>query len=500
MIECAPHAYSTRPPVRGLAFRIARNTVIDFARTRRTAEPLGDEAGTSGRSPRAKLHPRTTSRPPCGRAALAELKRSSATWSSFVLRRAVARRDRGGPGQARRKHPRHPASRARSPPPPDGRSGPTRRHAGRSMSWQRLGRSVSPGSGIDADGTRGGLPGRRQRGRCPRIPSDLARVRRSLVAEFRVAAARQAAAADPVKTSRGRVWFRSPRPALALALGLALVIGSVGVVAAGSTPGRPLYGLRLGLESLMLPASGRPERLDAQIARLERRLVEAEKATTFGDSIAASDAIAAYRSELGDTGAELADANGQRLGQVLAGHAILLARLGTDLSGPAKSSTDEALDQVNRLRQTIDGQPGDKPSDKPGKSGGNGGDGGGNGTGGGNGGERWRGTAAATAAGMMAATVAGMAATTARMGRRSTSSRLPVGRSTRPSSPPSSSNSAESDGKARRVTPGGPGGLPGTQCTDRARVTFPVREARPSGRPPCRSGQAPPGAPRCQIP
>ena len=56
-----------------------------------------------------------------------------------------------------------------------------------------------------------------------------------------------------------------------------------------------------GSNSLMLPASGRPERLDAQIARLERRLVEAEQATTFGDSIAASDAIAAYRLELGDT-------------------------------------------------------------------------------------------------------------------------------------------------------------------------------------------------------
>ena len=237
------------------------------------------------------------------------------------------------------------------------------------MSWQRLGRSVSPGSGIDAEGLEAEYLAAAARALSP-DPERLARVRRSLVAEFRVAAARSAAA-DQVQTSRGRVWLRSPRPAVALALGLALVIGSVGVVAAESTPGRPFYGLRLGLESLMLPASGRPERLDAQIARLERRLVEAEQATTFGDSIAASDAIAAYRSELGDAGAELADANGPRLGQVLAGHAIFLAQLGTGLSGPAKSSTDEALDQVNRLRQTIDGQPGGPPSDKPGKSGGN---------------------------------------------------------------------------------------------------------------------------------
>ena len=45
VIESLPRYEQRGLPFGAWLFRIARNTVIDFARTRRAAEPLGDEAG-----------------------------------------------------------------------------------------------------------------------------------------------------------------------------------------------------------------------------------------------------------------------------------------------------------------------------------------------------------------------------------------------------------------------------------------------------------------------
>jgi hypothetical protein len=193
----------------------------------------------------------------------------------------------------------------------------------------------------------------------------------------------------------------APRPATVLAMSALLMVASMSVVSVGSTPGRPLYGLRLAVESLTLPASGTSARFDAQITRLERRLSEAQQALLNGDGAAASDAIAAYRSELGGTTADAGHSGTDvpRLSRALDEHAILLARLGGELSGTAKTAAANALDQVNVLRQSIEPAPGDQgpggtPNDQPGGKPGNGNGGGngdsggnGNGSGGGNGGD-----------------------------------------------------------------------------------------------------------------
>jgi hypothetical protein len=162
-------------------------------------------------------------------------------------------------------------------------------------------------------------------------------------------------------------------------MSMVLVVGSLGAVAVGSGPGRPLYGVRLAMESLTLPASGTPARFEAQMVRLERRLTETRQAVLDGDVGAASDAIAEYRAELGggDSVRDPAGSDAPRLSQALAQHAILLARLGEELSGPAKTAVTSALDQINAVRRTIDSAPGHQA---PGDGGnGNGGGGGGNG-------------------------------------------------------------------------------------------------------------------------
>ena len=143
------------------------------------------------------------------------------------------------------------------------------RYGGRSMSWQCLSRSSRRRH--RRRGSRG-IPWKLRHG-----PWTLARAPglgpgSSLVADLRVAAARRAAADGSKPAAAGSGCVRRGRP-------WRLLSGprsSASSRRARSTPGRPLYGLRLGLESLLLPASDTPERLDAQHHSARAVLVEAE--------------------------------------------------------------------------------------------------------------------------------------------------------------------------------------------------------------------------------
>jgi len=256
------------------------------------------------------------------------------------------------------------------------------------MSWLHLGRSTRPTvpDGVDLID-----PAFLEAVRAASTPEPerLERVRSTVMAEFR-AAGRGRAAAGRTDGARRRGWSSAWRVAPALGLSIVLAFGSLGLVAAGSAPGRPLYGLRLAFESVTLPASGASDRLSAQLDRLDRRLSEAETASADGDPGAASDAIEAYRAELDDASAGLgaASADTSRLSAALAQHAILLGRLGSELTGTAREATDAALSQIARLQGRLQPTPGRTP---PGAgNGGNAanpgnGNGGGNGPGNGNG-------------------------------------------------------------------------------------------------------------------
>jgi hypothetical protein len=116
----------------------------------------------------------------------------------------------------------------------------------------------------------------------PDVGARVAGRRDALLDEFRRASA----------VRRNRVGLRMPRLAPALAGAALLVVLTAGSLAA-SGPGLPLYGVRLVAEELVLPAAG-PERLTAQLDRLDRRLEEAAAATRRGDAHAAAAALHAY--------------------------------------------------------------------------------------------------------------------------------------------------------------------------------------------------------------
>jgi hypothetical protein len=79
--------------------------------------------------------------------------------------------------------------------------------------------------------------------------------------------------------------------ALLLAAGLA--IGVLGGTAAAAQPGGPLYGPRIWVEEVTLPADP-SQRAAAELLRLESRISEIEVAARIGDQGAVAAAIAAY--------------------------------------------------------------------------------------------------------------------------------------------------------------------------------------------------------------
>ena len=123
-------------------------------------------------------------------------------------------------------------------------------------------------------------------------PEALARVRAQVTAEFRRSSAagstRRAAGRASVSPPRG--WRAALRPLAPFGLAGALVLGSVGLVAANSGPGDPFYGLRLAAEELSL--LGPATHLD----RLQQRLDEASRESDNASAVSA--ALKAYREEL----------------------------------------------------------------------------------------------------------------------------------------------------------------------------------------------------------
>ena len=94
--------------------------------------------------------------------------------------------------------------------------------------------------------------------------------------------------------SRARGWSRARlRRGGALLLAAGLAVGVLGGTAAAAQPGGPLYGARVWVEEVTLPADP-TERGAAELRRLESRMAEIEAAARSGDQGAVAAAIAAY--------------------------------------------------------------------------------------------------------------------------------------------------------------------------------------------------------------
>jgi hypothetical protein len=128
--------------------------------------------------------------------------------------------------------------------------------------------------------------------------------------------------------------------ALLLAAGLA--VGVLAGTAAAATPGGPLYGARVWVEEITLPADP-AERAAAELQRLESRLVEIQAAAQSGDRGAVAAAIAAY-GQIADEALAEAGTDASRLD---------LLRLALDrhlavLRGVAATAPAEASEAIQR--------------------------------------------------------------------------------------------------------------------------------------------------------
>jgi hypothetical protein len=178
----------------------------------------------------------------------------------------------------------------------------------------------------------------------------VARIRASLVEEARVRSHR-------TRMDRGAAMARRrvARRASAGLMAAALVIGGAVSVSAASTPGGPLYGVRLWVETATLPVSADARAL-VLIRQLDNRAAEIEQAARSGDSNAVAAAAEAYgdavRAALGEAGT-----NTDRLTyleSVIGKHVAVLETLTSSVPqraqaglGRALSSSQHAVEQIN---------------------------------------------------------------------------------------------------------------------------------------------------------
>ncbi len=201
-------------------------------------------------------------------------------------------------------------------------------------------------------------------------PGTVARVEGRVVSAFRAATVQRlpALASEPV-SDRRTVFATRFRASwrwrvLALAASLAVMTTSV-TMAAQTSPGRPLFGARLALESALLPGGAAPSRIDAQLVRLARRVAEVTDAVRDDDEGAAAAATRAYRETLDDLPGlvrqhpERAVAVRRALGDQLRALEALVDRT----SGEAGEAVIEAIHDTRAVRRWLTG-----PAARPGSS------------------------------------------------------------------------------------------------------------------------------------
>lgn len=183
----------------------------------------------------------------------------------------------------------------------------------------------------------------------------LARTRSAVLARF-VDARLGAAPARPLR----RRWTLAATGALAGLLAFS-------AAAAASGPGQPLYGLRLAVEELTLPAHV-PDRAAAQLDHLERRLAEARDASDRGNERGVLEALVAYQGQL--EAAVRPNGRAPGLEIALERHRTMLEALAPIAPAAARATLTEALDQLEGAIDAASQVPGlpaeSGPPDSPG--------------------------------------------------------------------------------------------------------------------------------------
>jgi hypothetical protein len=161
-------------------------------------------------------------------------------------------------------------------------------------------------------------------------------------------------AQQPVSLAAYRVRFGGRSRVLGSLLAAALSALLLAGVAFASSPGGPLYGVRLWVETVSLPSEP-GARTNADVDRLDARLDEAVGAAQNGNGSATAAALAAYRDILDDAlaAAGKIDARNERLEAALTRHQVVLATLLGYAPEPARDALEQAIERSDQAVEGI---------------------------------------------------------------------------------------------------------------------------------------------------
>ena len=147
-------------------------------------------------------------------------------------------------------------------------------------------------------------------------------------------------------------WRRPFVAVLAGALTLGLLVGT----AYAGKPGGLLYAARVWTETANLPADA-VARTNAEVARLDERLTEAQQAATAGDGNATEAALAAYTSILVEaaTAATGDPAASAAIQLSVTRHVELLTVMADTVPAPARAAVEHALSSSTMVLRDLDG-------------------------------------------------------------------------------------------------------------------------------------------------
>ena len=229
-------------------------------------------------------------------------------------------------------------------------------------------------------------------------PQAIARSRARIMREARLRIEGTAGTARPVSAAvaipRRSLVRRVAMPLLAASVWLVIAVGTI----SAAQPGGPLYGTRMWVENLTLPAGG-AARAAVELGRLQSRLDEAIAAAARGDSNAVQAALDAYRRIADET---IAGAHGDSalealIAAALDKHAVILTAVADQLAlkgnATAAAAVEAAVERaivhnqavIDRMNDDAAGGAGGTGGPGAGSAGGTGGSGtgstGGTGTG-----------------------------------------------------------------------------------------------------------------------
>jgi hypothetical protein len=198
-------------------------------------------------------------------------------------------------------------------------------------------------------------------------PEATARMRaRVLEAAAAIPERHAVATREPISLAAHRVRFGGRSRVFASLLAAALSALLLAGVAFASSPGGPLYGVRLWVETVALPSEP-GARADADVDRLDARLDEAVGAARNGNGSATAAALAAYRDVLEDalTAAGKIEARNERLEAALTRHQVVLATLLGYAPEPARDALEQAIERSDQAVDGIGAGRGDNGSNRP---------------------------------------------------------------------------------------------------------------------------------------